>query len=90
MALIECIECAKLISNKAIFCPNCGYPLEQNQSQEKYLLTVKEAGEYFGIGQNKIRDLIYLPNNSFSILNGNKYLINKKKFEKFLDGVNQI
>lgn len=36
MALIRCPECAKDISDKADFCPNCGYRLssEENQSEE--------------------------------------------------------
>ncbi len=29
MALIDCPECKKQISDKAITCPNCGYPIVQ-------------------------------------------------------------
>lgn len=29
MALINCIECGKEISDKARFCPNCGIPLKK-------------------------------------------------------------
>ena len=25
MALVKCAECGKSVSNKAFFCPNCGY-----------------------------------------------------------------
>lgn len=25
MALVKCVECAHLVSNKAIMCPHCGY-----------------------------------------------------------------
>lgn len=28
MALINCPECGKEVSDKAANCPNCGYPLE--------------------------------------------------------------
>ncbi len=28
MALIKCKECGKEISDKAVACPNCGYPLK--------------------------------------------------------------
>ena len=28
MALINCPECGKEVSDKATNCPNCGYPLE--------------------------------------------------------------
>lgn len=29
MALIKCPECSKEISNKANYCPNCGYPTKK-------------------------------------------------------------
>lgn len=32
MALIECPECKKQISDRAVSCPNCGYPLKQQQT----------------------------------------------------------
>lgn len=35
MALIECPECGKQISNKAGACPNCGYPINQEQPKEE-------------------------------------------------------
>lgn len=36
MALISCPECANQISNKALNCPHCGFPLELlNESEEK-------------------------------------------------------
>ena len=39
MALINCSECSKVISDKALTCPNCGYP----QSQDNPLVeTIKE------------------------------------------------
>ncbi len=34
MAMINCLECKKEISNKAAYCPNCGYPLKQNESPD--------------------------------------------------------
>ena len=34
MALIECPECEKMISDKAQFCPNCGLPFEETFSSE--------------------------------------------------------
>lgn len=34
MALIECNECGKHISDKAAFCPNCGLPSENNNIEE--------------------------------------------------------
>lgn len=46
MALINCPECSKEISDKAISCPNCGYPLTQNKT---YNVVLK------AVGQNKIK-----------------------------------
>ena len=55
---------------------------------EKYMLTVDEAVQYFGIGEKKIRMLISEHLNSeccFTVQVGCKSLINRKKFEAFLD-----
>lgn len=35
MALIKCPECEKEISDKALKCPNCGYPLKDEPTEEK-------------------------------------------------------
>jgi len=34
MAIIKCLECGKDISNKALSCPNCGVPLNENISDD--------------------------------------------------------
>ena len=55
---------------------------------EKYLLSINEAMEYFGIGEKKLRYLIDSHSDdeaSFVIRNGNKYLISRKRFEQFID-----
>lgn len=41
MALIKCPECGKEISDKAIACPNCGNPMNQQTQQEEYLCCPK-------------------------------------------------
>ena len=54
----------------------------------KYMLTVDEAGQYFGIGEKKIRMLISENADSdfcFTVQVGNKSLINRHKFEEFLN-----
>lgn len=33
MALIKCPECGREISDKAISCPGCGCPVEQNDNK---------------------------------------------------------
>ena len=35
MALINCPECNKQISDKANSCPNCGYPISPSESNKK-------------------------------------------------------
>lgn len=55
---------------------------------EKYMLTVDEASKYFGIGEKKIRFLIAENSGTefcFTVQIGNKSLINREKFEKFLN-----
>lgn len=36
MALINCPECNKEISDKAVSCPNCGYPIQGQTLKSKY------------------------------------------------------
>ena len=59
----------------------------------KYTLTIEEASSYFNIGDKKLRSMVKEyqgKENDFSISNGKKYLINKKKLEEFLDKVSSI
>lgn len=35
MALIECPECKQIVSNEAVSCPQCGYPLKKAVAEEK-------------------------------------------------------
>lgn len=60
---------------------------------EKYLLTIKEASSYFNIGENKMHRIAneYLQSEyRFVIQNGGRMMINRKKFEKFLDCISSI
>ena len=36
MALINCPECGKEVSDKAGTCPNCGYPLKKNKGTPSF------------------------------------------------------
>ena len=60
---------------------------------EKYLLTIKEASEYFNIGENKmyriVNDLLE-SDYKFIVQNGSRTMINRKKFESFLDETTSI
>ncbi|PWM21053.1 MAG: transposase [Collinsella tanakaei] len=52
----------------------------------RYTLTIDEAAGYYHIGEGKLRMLIdEHPNDDFYIMNGNRVLIKRKKFEQFLD-----
>ena len=52
---------------------------------EKYALTVREAAAYFNIGIKKMRRLAEDNLGRYSIESGNRYLIIRVKFERFLD-----
>lgn len=53
--------------------------------KDKAFLTIKEAAEYFGIGQTKIRELTDQRNCDFVLFNGSKRLIKRTKMEKYLE-----
>ena len=57
---------------------------------EKYTLTIKEAASYFNIGVKKMRRLAEEHTSSFSIYSGNRYLIIRTKFEKFLSETSTV
>jgi hypothetical protein len=57
-------------------------PLDQ-----RYMLTLKEAAAYFGIGQKKMHLLATLDEGNFTMRNGNRYLICRPAFEKYLEGL---
>ena len=64
--------------------------MEEMTTGEKYLLTIKEAGEYFNIGVKKMRRLAEENLGVFSVYSGNRYLINRTKFEEFLCNTSTI
>ena len=54
--------------------------------ENKYAMDIKEASEYFGIGEKKLRQIINENQNAnFVLSNGIKYLLKRKQFEKYLD-----
>lgn len=58
---------------------------------EKYLLTIPEAAAYFGIGQNRIAQMLKMPGCNFCVVVGNgKRLVNRRLFEEYLDNVKRI
>lgn len=67
--------------------------MERNKVQEntipvwkRYALTITEAAEYYHIGENKLRMIAdEHPEADFTIMNGNRILIKRQKFEEYLD-----
>ena len=54
--------------------------------KDKLNLTIKEASQYSNIGETTIRKLLNEKSCSFLLKIGNKHLIKRKEFEKYLDG----
>ena len=53
---------------------------------KRYALTITEAAEYYHIGENKLRMIAdEHPQADFIIMNGNRILIKRQKFEEYLD-----
>ena len=57
---------------------------------EKANLTIDEAAAYFGIGNNKLREVTSKPDCEFVIRVGAKRLIKRKKFERYLEDVDTV
>lgn len=53
---------------------------------EKYTLTIDEAAQYFGVGTNKLRRLAEQNAAAdWRLENGNRTLIKRKLFERYID-----
>ncbi|MBO4636842.1 MAG: helix-turn-helix domain-containing protein [Clostridiales bacterium] len=53
---------------------------------EKYTLTIREAAEYFHIGEKRLRQIVDdNPSSDFVIMNGNRAMIKRKSFERYID-----
>ena len=58
---------------------------------EKYMLTLREAAEYFHIGEKKMRQIVEENMDAeFLLTSGNRIMIKRKLFEKFLDSSSVI
>lgn len=58
--------------------------------KDKVLLTISEAALYSNIGQNTLAELINRPRCNFVLYVGNKRLIKRKEFEKYLSDTIEI
>lgn len=54
---------------------------------EKYMLTIKEASEYFNIGIKNMRKMAEQNTGFYAVFLGNRYLIVRKKFEEYMDSL---
>ncbi|MBQ7001634.1 MAG: excisionase [Oscillospiraceae bacterium] len=53
---------------------------------EKYTLTIREAAEYFHIGEKKMRQIVDENYNAdFILMVGNRAMIKRKLFEQYID-----
>ena len=58
---------------------------------EKYMLTLREAAEYFHIGEKKMRQIVdENMDANFLLESGNRVMIKRKLFEDFLDRASVI
>lgn len=57
---------------------------------QKYLLSIREAALYFNIGQKKLRRLAEDNLGTFSVFSGNRFLINRTKFERYIEDSSAI
>ena len=57
------------------------YPIP---AKDKFLLTISEASEYFSIGTKNMRRIAEDHLDSFSVFQGNRYLIIRSKCEEYI------
>ena len=57
---------------------------------EKELLSVKEAAAYFGIGENKLREITDNPECQSVLWVGSKRLIKREKMKKYFSDIDEI
>ncbi len=58
---------------------------------KRYVLTITEAAAYYHIGENKLRSMAdEHPEADFIIMNGNRILIKRQKFEEYLDNATVV
>ena len=58
---------------------------------EKYMLTPREAAEYFHIGEKKMRQIVdENMDANFLLTSGNRVMIKRKLFEEYLNAASVI
>ena len=58
---------------------------------EKYMLTLREAAEYFHIGEKKMRQIVEENMDAnFILTSGNRVMVKRKLFEEYLNQASVI
>ena len=58
---------------------------------EKYMLTLREAAEYFHIGEKKMRQIVdENMDANFLLTSGNRVMIKRRHFEEYLNAASVI
>ena len=57
---------------------------------DKFILTIREAAEYSNIGINRLSRMLDDPYCEFVLYNGNRKLVKRKAFEKYLSEAHNI
>lgn len=55
--------------------------------KDKYLLTIREAGAYFGLGIKYMRRIAETNEGGFAVFIDNKYMIIRRKFEECMEEI---
>ena len=86
MALILCPECQHQVSDLAIMCPGCGYPIQEDlhrlivqmlTDNEKLLYNAKDVQRILGTGSNLTYDLVHYGGLPAITINGRIYFSRK-------------
>ena len=64
--LIQCPECKREVSDKAKFCPQCGYPIEENTLEYKVGQIIRE--------DSPIKAICFLEDKGWTLLSAKEYV----------------
>ena len=73
--------------------PTCEVPMSKNEVRlsERYSLTITESAKFFGIGENKLRQIAEEnPDADWLLQNGCRLLIKREAFERMLNSIDTI
>ncbi len=57
--------------------------MDELKIPDKYILSIREAALYFGMGEKKIRRLAEANEGDFALYNGNRYLVIRPLMEQY-------